>query len=354
MKIAIIELGGSHLEVVYSFSHLLKMKGCEIHFICNERIEKQLSDKSVADAIVSVPDKFGTFGQFKTLRFIKKYLKQHNIQTVVINTTEIRIIRNLLFFIRKLNTTGVVHNAAKLERKATLTRINFSLIKKMLVLGQNIYKNLHPAANYKINYFSAIYFPEVKKLSPVKKAGEFWVMIPGGVEQGRRDYLGFLDGIENAAFPGNLKIIILGNLNPQRSPEIYEKIQRSPVKDSIVTFDSFVDYHTFHSYLRQSDIILPLFKLDGTDSYLNKRMSGTVNLGIGYKVPFFTPDIYNAHTDIKDYSVFYDSYKDLSRQIIETVNDKNKLEQIRLRYDNSPLHKDVENEAQKLFDFITS
>jgi len=355
MKIAFIEFGGSHTEIVYSFSHLLRKKGCEVHLICNESILKNIPDENIVDKIKTVPDHFKGLHQFKIFSDVKKYLNQNQIEHIIIGTTEIRAIRNFSFYIRKFNTTGVVHNIKKLEKHWTSSRIGFFNIKKFIVLGKYLLDDMKPAANYKINYFIPAYFPEIKKLQPVKPENEFWAVVPGGVEQFRRDYVSLIENLDKTEFPENIRIIFLGSLWDEREQEIYRSLRNlENNKNSIITFDHFVDYDTFHSYMQQANIILPLFKTDGTDWYMNKRMSGSTPLGIAYKIPFLVPVTYRSHEDINEYSFFYEDYQDLFDKIRNLANGNISADEIKKRYEEkfSPLATD--KEADRLCDFIVN
>jgi|GEM_PF-5376834 len=61
----------------------------------------------------------GLKGRLRAIYRIKKDLRRHHIRHIVINTSEISIIRDLLLSLafRDLNITGVVHNARKLNSR---------------------------------------------------------------------------------------------------------------------------------------------------------------------------------------------------------------------------------------------
>jgi hypothetical protein len=326
-----------------------------VHFICNEKIIPQLYDKSIVDKIKTVPDNFGMFRQFKIFADVKKYLKQNQIKHIIIGTTEIRMIRNFSFYLRKLNTTGIVHNAKKFEKRWTSKRITFWNIDKFILLGKNLFNNINPIAKYNINCFSPVYFPPVKKLHPVKPENNFWIIVPGGVEQCRRDYISFLQNLDKIELSPTVKIIFLGFFNKEKEQEVYHSLQAlKNNKSRIITFEHFVDYDTFHSYLQQANIVLPLFKLNEDNQYVRKVLSGSIPLGIVHKKPFLVPVSYSSHADINQYAVFYTCYNELFSHIQNMVNGNNIDKEIKENYEKTGLLSETEKEADRLFDFICS
>lgn len=351
MKIAYIELGGSHMEIVYSFSHLLHKKGCEIHLICNEEAVKNLPLENIIDRIKIIPNHFKGFSQFNIYSDVKKYLVQNQIQHIILGTTEIRSIRNFSFYIKKFNTTGVIHNVEKLEKRWTSLRIGFHNINKFIVLGKHLLENVRPISNYDICDFVPRYYPEINSLNPIKPQSDFWIVVPGGVEQFRRDYVSFIQNLGKIKFPSNLKIIFLGSLWKEREQKICEALDGLKInRNNIITFNHFVDYNIFHSYLSQSNLILPLFKLDGTDWYNHKRISGAMPLGIAYKIPFLIPNTYVSHKDINQYSLFYNDYEELFNKIRSLMDDEINTKEIAKRYEG--INSEIGEEANRLYDFI--
>src|SRR5688572_29935612 len=115
MKVAIIEIGGSHIETIYTVVHLLHKSGCEITLIINEKLLPLVYDKQSLKLIDTVPDDLSKLTtQFKVFNKVRRVLKKEQIETVIIGTTEIKPVRTLVFFLPVKNIIGIVHDAVKL------------------------------------------------------------------------------------------------------------------------------------------------------------------------------------------------------------------------------------------------
>ena len=110
----------------------------------------------------------------------------------------------------------------------------------------------------------------------IKPAGECWIVIPGLATSARRDYDKLISEIAHAEnMPASFKFIFLGKY--ELGDIINDEVKQSGWwKKYIVTFDGFVDYSTFHSWIQLSDIILPLLKTDDDDFYGESRISGSL------------------------------------------------------------------------------
>lgn len=355
MKIAYIEFGGSHAEIIYSFSHILHNKDCEVHLVCNESVFKDLPSKNNFSSIKTIPNDIKGLQQFRIFTDVKKHLILNQITHVIIGTSEIRTIRNFSFYVRKYNTTGIIHNVKKLEKAWTSLRIGFVNIDKFIVLGQHLLSNMKAVSSYEVSHFIPSYFPAIKKLQPIKPINEVWIVVPGGVQEFRRDYVSFIQEFEKITISSNVKIIFLGSLWSERERMICHLLENlKSNQDQLITFSDFVDYNKFHSYLQQADFILPLFKVSGTDWYQDKRMSGSTPLGIAYKVPFLLPLTYRSHTDISEYSIFYTDYEELFQKI--RLFEQGKLAEdveIKTKYEQTFTSTYSDAEANRLYNFIT-
>lgn len=351
MKVLLLEMGGSHIECIYTFAHFLQLKKHEVYLACNEKLLPLFPGRDQLNGILSLPDKISGISQVGIFLTIRKYILRHKIDTLVINTTEPTIIRNFSFYIpRKVNCTGVVHNAKKLEKSFTFTKILSGKISKFFVLGDYLLQETRPDPVFKVAAFFPIYFPPTTATTVTKPEGEFWITIPGEAEQKRRDYLALIALLQENGLPGNIKFIFLGKYKLEDVIE-YETTNTGWWKKYIIHFNERVDYNSFHAYIRQSDIILPLIKLQQDDLYGNSRISGSFNLGLGYHKPFLLPHTYSANTDLAPYSIYYDNMDDLAQKIRNVCAEPSLLDDIRKRYSNGPF-KNVDAMADDIVSFI--
>jgi hypothetical protein len=351
-KVLIAEVGGSHIECVYSFAHFLHEKNCEIHLVCNEKIGHLFPEKNKLAALLTIPDEMTAGAQLKHLWRIRKYILRNKIDTIIINTTEVTVVRNLIFFLPKINAVGLVHNAKKLENSFTFSKIISRRIKKFLVLGNYLLQNINPLAQFKVAAFFPVYFPRVHKLEVVKPKEQFWITVPGGVEVSRRDYEPFLQMLLQNDLPENIVFVFLGFLNPLDN--IYKLLKESGLmKSRIITFEQYLDYELFHSYIVQTNAILPLIKINNNDFYSDKRISGSFNLAMGYKLPLLLPLEYSSNNDLKPFSFYYENMEELKTLLLQLFESPEKSAEIKYAYENNEML-NPHLLADKLYNFISS
>jgi hypothetical protein len=353
MNILLIEMGGSHIECVHSMVHFLYLSKCSIHLACNKKLVPSVIEKNKLSFLLELENEFSPMEQLKTFFTIRKYIRKNKIDTIIINTAEITVIRNLSFFLPAINCVGIVHNAKKLEQSFTFTKILSRRIKKFFVLGDYLLSRINPDPIFKVASFFPVYFPKVKQLTPIKPLPDFWVIVPGEAEQQRRDYVAFIDAVKHTPdLQKNIKFIFLGKYNLQQNFD--SAITTSNWwKERFITFDDYLDYDTFHSYIQQANFILPLLKIGKDDFYGSSRISGSFNLGLGYKKPFLLPERYRENKDLANYSIYYTSMKELLLTIQQlSMND---FEQIKIAaaYENGPF-KNIDSLAEKVVSFIAS
>jgi len=335
MNTLIIELGGSHIECIYTFVHALKMKNSKVHLCCNLNLLPLFPEKNKVDGILEMPEKFSLATQITCFLSIRNYIKKHEITHVVINTCELKIIRNLFYFLpAKLNYTGQVHNSKKLEKSVTFTKILSKKMKKYFVLGDHLLKALKPDPIFLIQSIYPIYYPAFQANTIQKKQGEKWIVIPGGVAMERRDYLPLIDAIKDGVWPEEIKFVFLGKYYLNNHVNEDWK-QTSWWKKHIIHFEQGVPYDVFHNYIFLADLILPLIKLEGDTMYGDGRISGSFNLALGYQKPMLLPESYNRNTDLSDFSLYYQNIDELCKMVIEIAKDDKELKVLTDNYKRS-------------------
>jgi hypothetical protein len=349
MNVLIIEIGGSHIECVYSFVHFLKIKNHQVHLACNEKLLPLFPEKDRLSGIISLPNEFNLIKQLKTFFRIRAYVKKNNIDNIIINTTEIKLIRNLSFFIpRNINCTGLVHHAKKLEKSTTFEKFLSRKMRKYFVLSDFLLNNTKVNSLFEAKAFYPVYFPKTKRNDIHKPHGEFWVVVPGEANQQRRDYVSLINEISTNHNLHNITFIFLGK-NKLTGLESYENIISDKMK--IISFTDQVDYDTFHQYIKLSDVILPLIKMTDDNMYGNSRISGAYNLGLGYKKPFLLPSSIKNNTDLNSFSVYYDNMKQLAEQIQLMKSSHNTTQTIQEAYQNSKFN-NIDLMADEVCSFI--
>lgn len=353
MKVAIIELGGSHVETIYTLVHLLQLKGCEITLVINQKLLHLIYDRSGTKNIKTVPDDLSKLSvQLREFGKLRSFLKKEKIETVIIGTTEIKPVRTLVFFLPVKNIIGIVHHTRKLENGSTFKNILSLKMRKFMVLGDYLLKELKPLSKYIVSSLDAVYFPPVKELKVIKPAHEFWVVIPGMVHSDRRDYLPLIEKLSERPLKRELKIIFLGYL-PMEEREIRQALKTwKEAPSHVITFDEYLDYDVFHSYMSQADLVLPLIKMGGDRFYNDSRTSGSLNLGLGYQKPFLLPSSYRNDV-MAPFSSYYASHENLVNKLISYSEESGELDSLKQHY-NQQGFMDHEKQANDLLRFIRS
>lgn len=350
MNVAIIELGNSHIECTYTFTHLLRLKHHKVHLICNNSLISLFPLIDELEEYMTVPDNFTFMSYIHTIFRIRRYLLKNKIQKVIFNTTEINIIRDLFIILSKsIETFGLFHNAKKLESGNTVKKIFSKRMKKYFLIGNHLTNNTKVINGLSVLSYFPVYFPPPKEIKLSKNNDELWVTIIGSVNLERRDFRPLIDLISKRSFKSNIRFIFLGK-NYHANEFKYLIETEKCWNDYIISFDDLVDYDLFHNYVQLSDIILPLIKLKDDTTYAHQRITGSFNIGIGYQKPFLLPN-HVKNSDIHPFTIYYETYDDLIN-ILNNMDDYDeKISAIRENYMTTPLI-DYNLQANYLSDFM--
>ncbi len=186
VKIALVEIAGSHDECMLTQINALRSMDTEIHLICDKRVLKR--NRELFSAI---PNQFevnttgAAFGDFRLMKSIVRYLKANNIQKVVFNTAQGGHVRNLALLIPKsIECYGIIHTIRKFNDSFT-QKIIHRAIKDYAVLSDDLLKRITPNPQLHIRSFYPIDFPKVESKVD-KQEDRIWIAIPGGVETRRK------------------------------------------------------------------------------------------------------------------------------------------------------------------------
>lgn len=322
MKISLIELGGSHDEVLYTQAALLKSAKHQVLIIASESLRKRIESFDKVDKFIFLEKSKGFGSDFSLARNIQRIIKTESIDKVIFNTAHGKLVRDVVLFPnRKVEHIGIVHNIRKLSKSLNQQIISLK-IKKYLVLNEYMLENQRIPKSLQLNYFYPIIFPFYKKVEINKPNDEMWICIPGLVEKKRRDYEGLLKLLRSSNPGENVKFILLGRFaNEKEHSEIIAHIKFLKMENRFVLFDRFIKHDEFHSYLAESDIILPLLHPDGErfHEYSQIQISGSFNLAFGHQKPMMLVDYFQKYNIFRETSFFYtkDKMIDLITQLSE-------------------------------------
>ena len=357
----LLELGGSHTECLHTQIHFLAEAGYRVYMICDAVVWSQIEEKDRLAGSMILDVKRGFFARLAMAVKIHRYMYKHEISYMVVNTTENTIVRNifLLPFFRKVNCTCLIHNGRKFISSLSLRLIILRKVKKFFVLGEFIKQTITSAVarrSYRLEVFYPMYFPKMNDVSTIEKNDDdFWITIPGNVESSRRDYLNLLKALKQEALHPSIKIILLGKCIPELDPEIRKMIDETGLEGKqLITFGrEFISNDLFHSYIRRTDLILPLLYPASNNQpafYGNYRISGAYNLSFAYKIPMLMECSMSDCNDFQGCSFFYNT-NDIISTINAFVNRKQELDDMHRNMTSNPRW-NLDDQKQKYINFI--
>lgn len=309
-SVALCEFGDSHDDIIYGQFEFLKKSGFTTHFIGNKALENRLTEYDNIDYRFFLDFDSGQIGNFYQIVKTWRYIRKNAINNIVLNTIEGTPVRNFCIFpFGKRNITGIIHNAGNLlSESTTFKKIIIPKIKKMYTLNNYIWKNVGAGLDIENEFVYPLRFPTYNMVIS-KPKNEFWIIIPGLVESGRRDYIHLLDSIKSESLPKEIKFILLGkSMHPKGiGPKIKQLITEYDLHDNVVMFDDYVDNNTFRSYLDNADLLATLIHpgKGNFDNYSTNKTSGTFLLSFAHKLPMLNHEYFMSYDDINISSVFY-------------------------------------------------
>ena len=310
MKIALIELGNSHDECLYSQIRILKAKpGVELHLICSRAIFKRTQHFNEVDTFHQVSIPKGFFAQQKAYRKLKKYILKQAFAKLIFNTAQGSEVKKLMPFLRKYKGKmfGILHDTKKLEH-STGQKIISKKLDGYFVLNHYLEEKLKGNTNKPIQSFYPIFFPSISHTPIAKPSDNLWFVVPGQLETKRRDYEALFEAVKNLKLASNYKFILLGKSMHSHGNGHWAKkfIAKYKLQDNFVLWDNFVPNDVCEAYLQKADYLMPLIHPNHPSAELYKhQITGAFNLAFAYKIPLLLEQQFKANLDFKNNSIFY-------------------------------------------------
>lgn len=306
-RVAIVEIGGSHDECILSQVMGLKAEGAWVVFCGSKAIyEKNSLFAQYFDAFHEVVLPRTMLGDVRAMRNLNKWFVQENIAVVVCNTAQGGHIRNLsLSANRKIQFVGIIHTIKMLQGSFTQKLIS-TKIKRYFVLNDTLLQKVGKVPGLSIESFYPLNYPRFEN-QVQKPAGEFWIAVIGGVENRRKDLLGFVEMAKQTG--DNVQFYFLGKSDAQKQEVIAFKtvLEENNLSKRVHLFDSFLSEQELDSYLSAVDGIFPLVhpNTPSADEYFSRQISGGINIAFSYKIPMMIHENYADWEDFQQGVVFY-------------------------------------------------
>ena len=210
--IALLEIGGSHDECLYSQLFALKSVNKKVLLICTAELKERNPhfDAFVDDYFIVAFTK----SKLKNLGVIKqifRHMKTQKVSKSVLNTAQGGNIRNLclLALFSKIEFIGIIHTTRKFQGSFTQKIINRK-IKKYFLLSHFLLSKVTAPKGIELDYFYPIRF--WNQSTERKQHDKLNITIIGGVENRRKDLDGFLTMIRSVN--QNVHFTFLGKSDP--------------------------------------------------------------------------------------------------------------------------------------------
>lgn len=355
-KAVICEFGDSHDDILYGQFEFLKKTGYATYFIGNKALEARLQEYDNIDHTLYLDFSKGQISNFYQIIKTWLFIYKNGIDDIILNTIEGTPVRNfcLLPWGRK-KLTGIIHNAGNLiSNSTTFNKIIKPKIKKMYTLNNYIWKNVGDGLDIENEFIYPLRYPKFKSIIN-KPDGEFWIVIPGLVESGRRDYFHLIESLKSKSIPNGIKFILLGKSMHKKGlgPQIKELIANYNVQNNFIIFDDYVDNNTFRSYLNEADILASLIHPGKSNfgNYSTNKTSGTFLLSFAHKLPILNHEYFSSYEDINVSSVFY-NLSNLVETILNLYTNKNIILDIKKQMEVNP-NLDFENNRAKYISLLS-
>lgn len=305
--VALIEVAGSHDECLLTQLHALRKAGCSAVLVCTQEIRERnpLFEQYVDDFYITElgDSKSRRFGE---MRRILRFMEEKGVSRAVMNTAQGDLMRNLsvLAVFSPIEFTGIIHTTRKLKGSFT-QRVITRKVKKYLLLSEYLLSTVEAPKGVRLDYFYPIRF-EGQDLEKSKHDG-LEVTIIGGVENRRKDLLGFCEMLKNV--PANVHFTFLGKSDPKNQDvrEFKLKLAEIDTEHRVTLHTDFVSHEDFIEQLRKTDAILPLIhpETPSAEQYFKNQIAGAMSVAFGYKIPLLLHEAYAHIEEMKPAAVYY-------------------------------------------------
>jgi len=316
--LAFIELS-HHTDSIHS--HLLFLKDLfRIHLVINEWALPYIATSIPLASVrtLKVSGRSALAVAWET----NKILRDLGPKLAFFHTAQGSILRALCFLLpRALPLMGLHHNPQKLIRYASFSQSLISRrLKHYFVLADYIRENIGPrlSPGIRVQDFYAVYAEKPAGFREIPRARALRVVVPGRVEQTRRDFFGLLSALEAKPLAEGVEIVVLGDGSKGQGPQLRERLRALGLDPHFHFFEGFVSEDDMASTLASCDAVLPLLHpgMPQFELFEKYKASGTFNLAYRYKKPLL---LHQSLAGLKTYQGLCVGYE--MGTLVDTLND---------------------------------
>lgn len=304
-KILYVEISTAHTEIIKSFVDAMTPE-YEVQLLIHTQSLKRMHNLASKIQVVGLDEK-------NYLSEILRAKKEFQPDLILLNSAQGRKVRDLCLRLLFDRTPifGIHHNPENLYKSFTQKIIHWK-IKKYIVLAdfiKDFLKTKLTDRKIQITSFYPLSFHQGLRLSIEGK--DKYILIPGVLEQDRRDYLGFVDMVKKneSTLDPKLKFVLLGNSKNHDGPKVVEKIKALGLQSRFIFFEAYVEDEIMLAYVEKCLAIMPLMH-PGTrwfDKYFETKISGAYSLAFAFNKRLLMHEIFKGKKEFETHGVFYNS-----------------------------------------------
>jgi hypothetical protein len=339
-KILYVEISTAHTEIIKSFVDAMTPEN-EVQLLINNQSLKRIQNLTSKIQVIGLNEE-------NYLSEILKAKKEFQPDLILLNSAQGRKVRDLCLrlLFDKTPIVGVHHNPENIYKSFTQKLIHWK-IKKYVVLADFIKDFLKTKITNKkvqIASFYPLSFDQGLRFGIEGK--DKYILIPGVLEQDRRDYLGFIEMVKqnDSKLDPKVKFVLLGNSKNHNGPQVVEKIKTLKLESRFIFFDTYVEDEIMLGYVEKCLAIMPLMH-PGTrwfDKYFETKISGAYSLAFAFNKRLLMHEIFKGKKEFETHGVFYNT-ESLSDAVL-------KLE--KLSVIEKPKKFDLQFQKTRLLDFL--
>lgn len=307
MKVAIVEIGGSHDECMFTQIHALYREQIPVMIVTTSAVwERNPAWHPLVSEVFCVSVEGRMLADLRMWWKVRRTLLRWQATHVVCNTAQGGQIRNLTWILpRRLKMLGIIHTIRKFQGSFTQKLIH-RRIRSYLLLSDFLRAKVDPPRGIEVGVFYPVLYPS-GGMQVAKPTGECSIGVVGGVEFRRKDLEGLVEML--VQMPAHVRVYFLGKSDPS-APDVQRFVgwlTERNLRDKVVFFDAFLSQDELDASLKNMDFLCPLVhpNTPSAAQYISNQISGMFNLAYGYRIPLLIHEAYADIPDLQRAAAFY-------------------------------------------------
>lgn len=250
------------------------------------------------------------------LEQVRAFVQVHSITHILYNTAYGPLPLRLAWRLHRLHQSGIVHDTEKLHRFSAMGWGTVLPLQHFWVLRGQLWHSLPRWWRQKSHPLRLAALPRSFSLPPLEKPpDQLWIAIPGRLERKRRAYDDLLEALHRRPPAPHWRFLLLGPANAPYSdwPTLQARIHSYGLDPYFIAFSEGLDFPTYHSYLRHSEVILPLIHPSSPywEKYRRYQITGAFSMAFTHRKPLLLHQDFLAEPEFQDCAWGYEKPTEL-------------------------------------------